>query len=667
MLRLEKISKRFGARLLLESADLAIHGGEKVGLIGPNGAGKTTLFRILLHQEECDAGRVEVLPHTRMGILRQELVASACSILNETLQGDRELIGLEQEREHCQQLLQQARTPVEQEQTSQRLGEIHHRLETIDAYSAHARAGAILMGLGFSRADLDQPLAAFSGGWRMRVALAQLLFSRPDLMLLDEPTNHLDLESVSWLESYLQRLSGTLIVISHDRAFLNRVTTVTVEIDNATLTRYQGNFDASLEQKAARLHLIEKETEKRAQKAAELERFINRFRAKATKARQVQSRVKALERLGPIAQQSREKARAPHIRLPEPASCAREVLTIRGLSKGFADKRVLAGVGLSVWRGEKIGLLGANGYGKSTLLKLIAGQLLPDSGTLQLGDRVRPAYYAQHAADALDAGQTIFESARTIADRGIIDQEIRALLGGFLFSGDIVFNRVSVLSGGERARLALARLFLTGSNFLLLDEPTNHLDMHARANLEEALESYTGTLILVSHDRDLLEGVCDRYLVVGEGVVRPLEGGVEAYLAQVTATRSTAPGEASPGAGGDDGREAPAARSEREQRRHAADIRNRLHRETRDLRTRSQTLEQKISALEGERALLQGQLADATLYDVARKDALKLALAREGEINRTLDLLMAEWEEVSLAIEERETLARKEHADGHRC
>ncbi|MBF0152303.1 MAG: ABC-F family ATP-binding cassette domain-containing protein [Magnetococcales bacterium] len=661
MLRLEKVSKRFGPRILLDNADLAIHAGEKVGLIGPNGAGKTTLFRILLGQEETDAGRVEVLPRARMGILRQELAGSAQSILTETLQGDQELIALEEERECQHQAINQAQTPARQEQLSHRLGEIDHRLETIDAYSAHARAGAILMGLGFSRTDLDQPLASFSGGWRMRVALAQLLFSRSDLMLLDEPTNHLDLESVTWLESYLKRLPGTLVVVSHDRAFLNRVTEVTIEMGSGALTRYQGAFDAYLEQKATRLRLLEKEAEKRDQKAAELERFINRFRAKATKARQVQSRVKALEKLAPV-DRPQESVNAPRIRLPEPAPCAREVVSVRALSKSFGEKKVFSGVDLSLWRGEKIGLLGANGYGKSTFLKLIAGQVAPDAGTLQLGDRVRAAYYAQHAMDALDPGHTILESARSIADREMPENAIRSLLGGFLFSGEMVFNRVGVLSGGERARLALARLFLTGSNFLLLDEPTNHLDMFARANLGEALESYTGTLILVSHDRDLLEGVCDRYLVAGDGAIRPLEEGLEGYLAQITSAR-TAPTQAP--ATDASGEKTPPPRSERDMRRQAAEIRNRLHRETRELRSLSQTLEKKIHTLEQEQSLLRERLADATLYEASQKEALKGALAREGELARSLELLMAEWEQVSLSIEEQESHARKEHADGH--
>ncbi|MBF0135413.1 MAG: ABC-F family ATP-binding cassette domain-containing protein [Magnetococcales bacterium] len=656
MLRLEKVGKRFGPRILLDAADLAIHGGEKVGLIGPNGAGKTTLFRIILGQEETDAGRVEVLPRARVGILRQELAGSAQTILTETLQGDQELIALEQERQLRHQEIEQATTSTQQETISRRLGEIDHRLETIDAYSAHSRAGAILMGLGFSRTDLEQPLTSFSGGWRMRVALAQLLFSRPDLMLLDEPTNHLDLESVTWLESYLKRLPGTLIVVSHDRAFLNRVTEVTVEMGGGRLTRYQGSFDDYLEQKATRLRLLEKEAEKRDQRAAELERFINRFRAKATKAKQVQSRIKALEKLAPVAV-PQETVNAPRIRLPEANPCAREVLSVHSLHKSFGEKKIFSGVDVSIWRGDKVGLLGANGYGKSTFLKLIAGQVQPDSGTLKLGDRVLAAYYAQHAMDALNPDQTILESARAIAARDMPENAIRTLLGGFLFTGEMVFNRVSVLSGGERARLALARLFLTGSNFLLLDEPTNHLDMYARANLEEALEAYTGTLILVSHDRDLLEGVCDRYLVAGQGTLRPLEEGLEGYLTQITSTRSLATQEQTDVVTGE---KTTPIRSERDTRRLAADIRNRLHRETRELRQRSQALEQKIHALEQERSTLQERLADPGLYDASQKEALKTALTREGDVARALDAHMAEWEDVSLAIEERESQARLE-------
>ena len=349
------------------------------------------------------------------------------------------------------------------------------------------------MGLGFAREEFEQPLNTFSGGWRMRVALARLLFSRPDLLLLDEPTNHLDIESVTWLEKFLARFSETLIVISHDRAFLNRVTGIIVELDNTRLTRYVGNFDRYLEQREAHIDQLEKAAVKQERRAAELESFIRRFRAKATKARQAQSRVKMLEKMKPV-ERVVVKTQAPKIRLPDPPASAYEALKVSDLAKSFGTNHVFSGVNLTLIRGQKIGLLGANGAGKTSFLKIVSGDLEPSGGRSKPGDRVRVGYFAQHSLDALEPNLTVMESAAASARTDVGKTVLRTLLGGFLFSGDAVFKKVAVLSGGERARLALAKLFLTGANLLLLDEPTNHLDMAARAALEEALEEYSGTL-----------------------------------------------------------------------------------------------------------------------------------------------------------------------------
>jgi ATP-binding cassette subfamily F protein 3 len=649
MLKLININKTFGAQVILDNAQLAVNSGEKVGLIGPNGTGKTTLFRIIEGIEGIDKGRVEVRTRAQVGVLRQEVAASERSVLAEVVEGDEELVHLRGERVRLEGLLASAEESGEQERLSMRLGEINHRLEGIGAYEAEARAGTILMGLGFSREEFDQPLNAFSGGWRMRVALARLLFSCPDLLLLDEPTNHLDIESVTWLEKFLIHFPGTLMVISHDRAFLNRVAGVIVELEGARLIRYLGNFDRYLEQREAYIEQLVKAAAQQEKRVAELERFIRRFRAKATKARQAQSRVKMLEKIKPV-EKIATPAKAPKIRLPDPPASAYETLNVRDLSKRYGTNQVFSGVNLTLFRGEKIGLLGPNGAGKTSFLKIVSGKLEPTGGRAAPGDRVRVGYFAQHALDALETNQTVMESAAAVARPDVGKTELRTLLGGFLFSGDAVFKRVSVLSGGERSRLALARLFLSGANLLLLDEPTNHLDMEARTALEEALEAYAGTLVLVAHDRELLEAVCESYWVAEESTIRPLESSLDVYLEAVTARRQ---GE----------KEAPDAKSsvrrnDRETKRRAAEMRNRLHRETRDLRKKAEDLEERIHRLESEEEDLQMKLAEPGLYDEANKKKLMDLMAQHQEVTKNLQADMTAWEKIAIAIEDKEAEVR---------
>ena len=651
MLRLENVRKQFGAQVILDRASLAVNPGERVGLIGPNGAGKTTIFRIIEGLEGVDGGEVHLQGRTRLGVLQQELDASERPVLDEVLEGDQELIRLQREQELLHMKIAKAADDAEQEKLSLRLGEVDHQLERIGAYEARARASAILMGLGFSVEEIHCPLSQFSGGWRMRASLARLLFSNPGLLLLDEPTNHLDIESVAWLEKFLARFPGTLIVISHDRHFLNRVAGAIVEIEGGRLTRYAGNFDRYLEQREAHIEQLEKAAAHQERRIAELERFISRFRAKATKARQAQSRIKQLEKLRPVERIARPAA-APRIRLPNPPASAHETLSAEGLGKSYGAKPVFAKANLKLLRGEKVGLVGPNGSGKTTFLRIVTGETEPTAGRARLGDRVRVGHYSQFVMDSLDSSRTVFESAREAAPPTVGNTDLRSLLGGFLFSGDDVFKKVSVLSGGERARLALARLFLSGANLLLLDEPTNHLDMGARAALEEALESYAGTLILVVHDRDLLEAICERYWVVEEGTIRPLRGSLGDYLEGVTAKRQSE-------RAAEKERGAP-PRGDREARRQAAEVRNRLHRETRDLKKKSEALEAEIHKLEAEKDDLNLLLADPSLYEEGNKARLANALERHREVAAAIQSSMAEWERVVLTIEEIEAAVKAE-------
>ncbi|MEK6710325.1 MAG: ABC-F family ATP-binding cassette domain-containing protein [Nitrospinota bacterium] len=651
MLRLENIRKQFGAQIILDGANLAVNPGERVGLIGPNGTGKTTLFGIIEGIEGVDGGSVSLIGRVRLGVLRQELEASERPVLEEVLEGDQELIRLQREQETLHMKMAKAACDTEQERLSLRLGEVDHQLERVGAYDARARASAILMGLGFSREEIQQPLSRFSGGWRMRASLARLLFSSPGLLLLDEPTNHLDIESVAWLEKFLARFPGTLIVISHDRHFLNRVAGVIVELDRGRLTRYTGNFDSYLEQREAMIGQLEKAAAQQERRIAELERFINRFRAKATKARQAQSRIRQLEKLKPVERIVRPSA-APRIRLPEPPASAREALSAEGLGKSFGAHHVFSKVNLKLIRGEKIGLLGPNGAGKTTFLHLITGGLKPTAGRVRRGDRVRVGHFSQVVMDSLDASKTVLDSAREIAPPALGNTDLRSLLGGFLFPGEDAFKKVAVLSGGERARLALALLFLSGANLLLLDEPTNHLDMGARAALEEALEGYAGTFILVAHDRDLLESVCESYWVVEEGTIRPLRGSLDDYLEGTAAKRQ---GEKSAGK-----ESAAPQRKDREMRRQAAEARNQAHRETRGLRKKSEVLEANIRKLEAEQDELNCLLADPGLYEEGNKAKLAKTLERHREVSAAIQSRMEEWEKVATAIEEIEAAVRAE-------
>ncbi|MBF0620978.1 MAG: ABC-F family ATP-binding cassette domain-containing protein [Magnetococcales bacterium] len=656
MLRIKGLTKTFGPQTILEDSNLVIHPGEKVSLIGPNGTGKTTLFRMIEAREPFDEGDLIVRERARIGVLRQELASSDLSLIQTVLHGDEELIALRQQRDQLQTNMNHAVAGTETSQLAEAWGVVDHRLEEIGGYEAESRAGALLLGLGFENGDLDRPLGDFSGGWRMRVALAQLLFSRADLMLLDEPTNHLDIESIQWFENYIGRLPGTLIIISHDRDFLNRVSQVTVEMEQGALTRYVGTFDDYVVQKADMLSRLEKEAVKQSKRIEALDQFIRRFRAKATKARQVQSRVKQLAKIDQIKmpQSSQEIAR---IRLPEPPACARETMALRQVGHAFDDHTVFSGVHLSMERGQKIGLLGPNGAGKTTLLKLLSGQLEPSEGQIIRGDRVKVAYFAQHALEALKPEQTVLESAGELADRRINETALRSVLGGFLFSGETVFKQVSVLSGGEKARLALARLFLSGANVLLLDEPTNHLDMASRAALEEGLADYAGTLILVSHDRALQENVCTGHWLIGDKKIVEMDGTLDDYLEQVAGKRdpvrsNTASETNAPAKMRD-------TTDRRDRKRQEAKIRNQLHQQTRSLRKKLSKLESDINSLEEQKNSLDEQLADTTLYESENKIQLSELLDKNRIIEQSLNVKMEQWEEITLAIETHEQEAQE--------
>lgn len=515
MIEIKNLSLQRGSKQLLQHASLTIYPGQRVGLIGKNGTGKSSLFALLEGKISHDSGDLRLPKHWQLATVKQETPALDIPALDYVLQGDTEL-------QQLQQLLQQA----EASNDGLKQAEYHARLDEIGAYSAPARAAKLLNGLGFSQQEQQQPVKSFSGGWRMRLNLAQALMCRTDLLLLDEPTNHLDLETVLWLEQHLAGLNTTQIIISHDRDFLNATTTQTVELAQQQLTLYGGNYDFYQQERAQRLAQQQTAYIKQQAHIQHLQSFIDRFKAKATKAVQAQSRIKALARLERIApahldsEFSFEFAQPDH--LPNP------LLKLENINLGYGDRTVLHNIDLSVESGARYGLLGVNGSGKSTLIKAISGSLQPLSGQIVRAEKLKIGYFAQHQLETLRADQSPIWHIQQLSP-DVREQEIRNFLGSFAFIGDMAMQPIAPFSGGEKARLALAMIVWQKPNLLLLDEPTNHLDLDMRHALTLALQSFQGALIVVSHDRSLLESTTDALIYLNQGELKHFDGDLSNY------------------------------------------------------------------------------------------------------------------------------------------
>src|SRR5688572_10652795 len=513
MIRLSQLTLRRGAKALLEGADLTLHAGDRAGLIGANGSGKTSLFALLRDELHADKGDVELPAHWRIAHVAQETPALDRVAVEYVIDGDATLRKLEQE--------------VEATQDGNRLGELHAALGDADAYTARSRAETLLLGLGFKTEELESPVSTFSGGWRMRLNLAQALMCPSDLLLLDEPTNHLDLDAIIWLEDWLLRYPGTLLVISHDRDFLDGVVKSIVHIDQKKLRRYSGDYSSFEVQRAQQVVLTQNLIEKQTRERAHLQSFIDRFRAKATKARQAQSRMKMLAKMEDLA--------PLHVAAPfsfefkEPERAPNPLLVLEDVVAGYPDKTVLSAVKLSLQSEQRIGLLGVNGAGKSTLIKTIAGVQPVLSGSAVFNKGLQIGYFAQHQVEMLRDDQSPLWHLKKISSSNIREQDLRNYLGSFNFPGDMATDPVEHFSGGEKARLALALIVWQKPNLLLLDEPTNHLDLDTREALAVALAQFEGTLILVSHDRHLLRATTDQFLIVANGTVQAFDGDLEDY------------------------------------------------------------------------------------------------------------------------------------------
>jgi len=674
VIQLDGISKGFGGQILFRDLTWRIPERERLGLVGPNGAGKTTLCRILAGLEEPDTGQVSRPRGVTVGYLAQEAAGHAVgSVLAEALSGFETVWALEREMEDVARALETAPS----EALTDRYGELQHRFEALGGYRLETQARAILSGLGFEAGQLTHSLTTFSGGWRMRAALARLLLLAPSLLLLDEPTNHLDLASLAWLEDFLTGYDGTVVVVSHDRYFLNRMVTSIADLTPEGLVVYPGDYDAFLVEREARHELLEARARNQAKRIAEVERFIERFRYKATKARQVQSRIKMLDKVERI--EVPGARRQVHFAFPQPPRTGRRVATLAGIHKAYGDNVVYAGIDVAVERGERLALVGDNGAGKSTLLKILAGVLPFDRGERTLGSHVAVHYYAQHQLDALDPTRTVLEELEAVAPEST-HTRLRTILGAFLFSGDSVDKKVAVLSGGEKARLALARMLVRPAALLCLDEPTNHLDLASREVLESALAEFPGTIVFISHDRYFINRIATVVVDVVRGVLTPYPGSYDDYLdakqrgvppdVSRAPESASAPGlpeakrvrEWAPSAatsrGGHEGRRVKGDRPSRETVPPVAPatggrpavrlVKKKPSAEVKELRRRVEEVERKIHELEARVAEIGATLSNPRIY--LDGDRVRAVSGERRVAEEQMAGLLREWEELSTAL-----------------
>ena len=537
MIRLDNVSKQVGHQILFIEASAALQKGEKIGLVGPNGAGKTTLFRMISGQELPDEGQVSLDRGITIGYFSQDVgEMSGRSAVAEVMDGAGPVSVVAAELRELEAAMADPDQADEMDEIIARYGEVQHRFEELDGYALDGRAREALSGLGFSQEMMEGDVGALSGGWKMRVALARILLMRPDVMLLDEPSNHLDLESLIWLEQFLKGYEGALLMTSHDREFINRIINKVVEIDGGTLTTYSGNYEFYEQQRALNEKQQQAQFERQQAMLAKEIKFIERFKARASHAAQVQSRVKKLDKIERVEPPKRRQTVAFEF-LPAPRS-GEDVVSLKNVHKGYGSRSIYQGLDFMIRRKERWCVMGVNGAGKSTLLKLVAGSTEPDDGTVAVGGSVKMGYFAQHAMDLLDGERTVFQSLEDSfpqAGQG----SLRALAGCFGFSGDDVEKRCRVLSGGEKARLVMAKMLFDPPNFLVLDEPTNHLDLATKEMLINALSEFEGTMLFVSHDRHFLAALSNRVLELTPEGIHQFGGGYTEYVAR---TGQEAPG-----------------------------------------------------------------------------------------------------------------------------
>ncbi|HTP89920.1 MAG TPA: ABC-F family ATP-binding cassette domain-containing protein [Bryobacteraceae bacterium] len=637
MIQLTSAGKRFGPKLLFENLDWLITPRDRIGLVGANGTGKSTLLKVLAGSDSLDYGSMQRMKGISAGYLPQEgLNLSGRSVFAECMTVFADLAEMEREMEAITHRMPDL-DPASEEyrQISERYHTLENEFSARDGYTVEAQVGTVLGGLGFPRADWTRRTEEFSGGWQMRIALAKLLLEKPNLLLLDEPTNHLDLEARNWLEGYLTDYPNAFVLISHDRYFLDVTVKKIVEIWNKGVHFYPGNYEQYLTRKAERLSQLEAAYRNQRERIEQLEAFINRFRYQATKAKQVQSRIKELDKIERIELPQEEKT--IHFSFPQPKPSGRIVAEFRNVSKSYGDKFVFGGVNFTIERGDRIALVGVNGAGKSTLIKLLAGTEALTSGSYTLGHNVEPDYFAQDQYKEFDPNARILDDLGTVTSRAT-QTELRNLLGCFLFSEDDVFKPIGVLSGGERNRYALARMLLQPSNFLLMDEPTNHLDMRAKDVLLESLQEFNGTVVFVSHDRYFIDKLATRVFEIGEGEVRVFPGNYEDYLWRKAGGTVDLSGMVA-------AEDAPAVVVEAAEPAVKAKRMNPM--KLRQMQERASEIEAEVARREAEIAQAEQELG----HFVSVEETMRLTGVVEGH-RAANEALMREWETLSAAIEE---------------
>ena len=645
MIQLSDLTKSFGDRVLLDRVTWQISDGDRAGLCGPNGAGKTTLLRMLARLDAPDSGGIITPADLTIGYLPQDGLAHAGrTVFAEASAAFQPLLDMKAEMHDIEHRLGDASVPQEAHDAMLvRYSELQDRFRLADGYSIDLRVATVLRGLGFTPEDFERPTETFSGGWQMRIALAKLLLGRPNLLLLDEPTNHLDLDARNWLEGYLAGYPYAVIVVSHDRYFLDAVVTRITDLNLRTLTDYVGNYSRYVEQRDAMLERLRQAKREQDEEVARVKMFIDRFRYQATKAAQVQSRIKMLEKVVPI-EVPPERKRI-HFTFPACAKSGRTVLELKHAAKAYGGLTVFRDVTLHIERGDRIALVGPNGAGKSTLMRMLSGEEPPDRGTRTVGHQVVMEYFAQDEAVRLDPGLTVYETLQAGSPTGMVPM-IRNILGGFLFSGDDVYKKAGVLSGGERTRLAVARMLLRPSNTLLLDEPTNHLDLDSKDVLLEALEDYGGTLIIVSHDRYFVERLATKIIEIGHGQALVYPGTYPEYLwhkekgsGTISEARPKPPAQ----------KQAQSARAKkvpdpisREERKRLEAERRKQQKARDALLGRIATLEARIAEREAQVKELEAAMATPGFYD--DRDAARPIIDRHQALMWEVGDLMSQWE-----------------------
>ncbi|EMJ0106001.1 ABC transporter ATP-binding protein [Enterobacter cloacae] len=620
MIVFSSLQIRRGVRVLLDNATATINPGQKVGLVGKNGCGKSTLLALLKNEISADGGNFTYPGNWQLAWVNQETPALSEPALDYVIDGDREYRKLEAEL-----------NAANERNDGHAIATVHGKLDAIDAWTIRSRASSLLHGLGFSNEQLERPVSDFSGGWRMRLNLAQALICRSDLLLLDEPTNHLDLDAVIWLEKWLKSYQGTLILISHDRDFLDPVVDKIIHIEQQNMFEYTGNYSSFERQRATRLAQQQAMYESQQQRVAHLQSFVDRFKAKASKAKQAQSRIKMLERMEMIAPAHVDNPF--HFSFREPESLPNPLLKMEKVSAGYGDRIILDSIKLNLVPGSRIGLLGRNGAGKSTLIKLLAGELNPVSGEIGLAKGIKLGYFAQHQLEFLRADESPIQHLARLAPQEM-EQKLRDYLGGFGFQGDKVTENTERFSGGEKARLVLALIVWQRPNLLLLDEPTNHLDLDMRQALTEALIEFEGALVVVSHDRHLIRSTTDDLYLVHDGKVEPFDGDLEDYQQWLTDVQKqeNQPEESAK-------ENANSAQARKDQKRREAELRT----QTQPLRKEIARLEKEMEKLNATLAAVEEKLGDSELYDQSRKAELTDCLQTQAKAKSSLEECEMAW------------------------